>query len=228
MKRNKKKPPFTMIMLLVIVGVAILIYTGKILVDSSTNAHPVISQPMNQNTAADILLVNSENPLSKNYQPENLISLYEQKDRHFQLAKQDIQICEPVFAAMEYMFSAAQNDGVDGYIIASGYRSFDEQSVLYSTSADGIAAKPGESEHETGLAFDVTAMGDVNFALTPQFDWLFQHCGEYGFILRYPENAESITGYSYEPWHYRYVGLPYSKTIMDDGITLEEYLSTYN
>ena len=154
MKQNKKKPPFTITILLVIVGIAILIYTGKILVGSSTNAPSVIFQPMNQNTTTDILLVNSENPLSKNYQPENLISLYEQKDRHFQLARQDIQICESVFAAMEDMFSAAQKDGVDGYIIASGYRSFDEQSVLYSTSADGIAAKPGESEHETGLAVE--------------------------------------------------------------------------
>jgi len=186
-------------------------------------------QPASELTAqcivSDILLINSENPLLEDYQPVGLISLYEQRDRHFQLAKSDIRILSNVFEAMETMFSAAQIEGVDGFIITSGYRSFNEQSALYLTRTDGTAARPGTSEHETGLAFDVTAMGSENFSLTPQFEWLSQNCGEYGFILRYPANAESITGTPYEPWHYRYVGLPHSKTIMDGGITLEEYLA---
>jgi len=159
--------------------------------------------------------------------PLDQVSLYEQVDRHFQLAKSDINVSRLVFEAMEAMFIAAQTDGVDGFIVTSGYRSFDEQSELYSARTDGTAAKPGTSEHETGLAFDVTAMGNEDFALTPQFEWLSRNCGEHGFILRYPEGSAGITGTPYEPWHYRYVGLPHSKTIMDEGITLEEYVIRY-
>lgn len=176
------------------------------------------------NKSIDILLVNAENPLPDDYRSENLINLYNQKHKHFQLAKADIEVCRIVFDAMESMFSAAEKDGVDGFIITSGYRSHDQQKEVFANSPDGIAAQPGTSEHETGLAFDVTAYGNENFELTPQFEWLSKHCSEYGFILRYPKGSESITGYSYEPWHYRYVGTPYAKEIMDAGITLEEYM----
>lgn len=172
----------------------------------------------------DILLVNASHSVPQHYEPVELINLYEQTERHFQLAQIDIELCRTVFDAMESMFSAAMKDGVDGFIIASGYRSFDQQTEIFANTTDGTAARPGTSEHETGLAFDVTAYGNENFELTPQFEWLSKHCAEYGFILRYPKGKEDITGYPYEPWHYRYVGTPYAKEIMDEGITLEEYL----
>ncbi len=172
----------------------------------------------------DILLINRENPLPKDYDPGDLVNLYERKDRHFQLARADIEVCQAVFEAMDAMFAAAQEDGVDAFIITSGYRSPEKQSEVFEGTDDGTAAQPGESEHESGLAFDVTAKGSSNFERTPQFKWLYKHCGEYGFILRYPKGAQEITGYPYESWHYRYVGLPHSKIIMDEGITLEEYL----
>jgi D-alanyl-D-alanine carboxypeptidase len=184
----------------------------------STNA-PHTSKP-----SEDILFVTAENPLPKDFRPENLVNLYDQKYRHFQLAKADIEVCETVFEAMDAMFAAAQKDGVKGFIITSGYRSREEQKEIFSTSTDGTAAKPGESEHETGLAFDVAAMGDENFELTPQFEWLSKHCAEYGFIIRYPKDMEDVTGYPYEPWHYRYVGKAHAANIMDKGITLEQYL----
>ena len=173
----------------------------------------------------DILLVNRQHPLPANYQPQQLVHLYTEENKHFQLSRQDIYLSDHVFRAMEDMFAAAQRDGIEGFIITSGYRSQAEQNEIYSASNDGVAAAPGESEHETGLAFDVTARGNEVFALTPQYAWLFQNCGDYGFILRYPEGKENITGYPYESWHYRYVGLPYAKEIMDAGITLEEYLA---
>ncbi|HBC92320.1 MAG TPA: hypothetical protein DCZ10_05300 [Pelotomaculum sp.] len=172
----------------------------------------------------ELLLVNADNPLPQDYRHENLINLYDQKNKHFQLAKADIEVCEAVYQAMDAMFAAAQKDGVKGFIITSGYRSREEQKEVFSTSADGISAKPGESEHETGLAFDVTAYGNENFELTPQFQWLSKHCAEYGFIIRYPKDKEDVTGVPFEPWHYRYVGTPHAKEIMDEGITLEEYL----
>ena len=173
----------------------------------------------------NILLVNADNPLPINFQPENLVNLFEQENRYFELAKADIKLCESVFQAMNTMFEAAQADGVSGFIITSGYRSRTNQEEIYAESIDGFAAKPGESEHETGLAFDVVAMGDENFALTPQFEWLSVHCATYGFIIRYPEGKENITGISYESWHYRYVGVSVAKEIMQRGITLEEYLN---
>jgi D-alanyl-D-alanine carboxypeptidase len=174
--------------------------------------------------ASGILLVNATHPLPEDYRPGDLVNLYEQKSRHFQLARADIEVCAPVFAAMDEMFTAAQEGGVDGFIVSSGYRSRDEQAEVYKDDAGGTAAKPGESEHETGLAFDVTAKGNKDFDKTPQYRWLREHCWEYGFILRYPEGAQDITGYPYEPWHFRYVGLPHAQTIMANGITLEEYL----
>jgi len=192
--------------------------------EKQTQAQPAEDTAPASNKGIDILLVNASHPVPQHYEPVELINLYDQRGRHFGLANSDIQLCKIVFNAIETMFSAAEKDGVDGFIVTSGYRSFDNQAEVFANSPDGIAAQPGTSEHETGLAFDVTAYGNENFELTPQFEWLSEHCGEYGFILRYPKGKEDITGYSYEPWHYRYVGTPYAKEIMDKGIALEEYL----
>ncbi|MGA8941511.1 MAG: M15 family metallopeptidase [Thermoactinomyces sp.] len=178
---------------------------------------------INCKRAEDILLINPDHPLPKNYRPENLVSLYNQKHKHFQLADTDIKIDKTVFEAMEAMFTAAQNDGLQGFIITSGYRTREEQREIFSNTTDRTAAKPGESEHETGLAFDVAVMGNKNLELTPQFKWLSQHCAEYGFILRYPKGMEDITGYPYEPWHFRYVGKENATIVMGKGITLEQY-----
>ncbi|MDR1272579.1 MAG: D-alanyl-D-alanine carboxypeptidase family protein, partial [Clostridiales Family XIII bacterium] len=147
--------------------------------------------------ASEILLVNTANPLPSDYRPDNLVALYGQQGRHFQLMEADIKICEIVFESMDAMFAAAQEDGVGGFIITSGYRTRDEQMSIWNSTTDGTAAKPGESEHETGLAFDVAAAGNKNFALTPQFEWLSAHCAEYGFIIRYPQGKEDVTGYPY-------------------------------
>jgi D-alanyl-D-alanine carboxypeptidase len=170
---------------------------------------------------SELLLVNANHPLPDDYRPEKLVEL---KSKQFQLMSADIEICETVFMAMERMFSAAQADGVHGFIITSGYRTYAEQAEIFKTSPSGTAALPGCSEHEAGLAFDVGSAAGGNFGSTPQFDWLSEHCAEYGFILRYPPGKESITGISYEPWHYRYVGVPAATEIMENGLTLEEYL----
>lgn len=201
--------------------------TSSSLPINETQALPAENAAPASNKSVDILLINASHPLPKSYKPVELINLYEQKGRHFQLAEGDIELCRTVFNAMESMFSAAMKDGVDGFIITSGYRSFDKQAEVFANSTGGIAARPGTSEHEAGLAFDVTAYGNKDFELTSQFEWLSKHCGEYGFILRYPKGKEDITGYPYEPWHYRYVGTPYAKEIMDEGITLEEYLERH-
>src|SRR5699024_5056985 len=89
--------------------------------------------------------------------------------------------------------------------------------------ADTYSARPGHSEHQTGLAFDLNEISDA-FAGTPEAEWLAEHAHEYGFIIRYPADKEDITGYSYEPWHVRYLGKEIAEKVYESGLCLEEYL----
>lgn len=133
-------------------------------------------------------------------------------------------------AAFDKMQAAAAAEGLNIYI-SSGFRSYDYQSGLYDryvqrsgkAEADRYSARPGHSEHQTGLAFDLNSI-DMTFADTDECAWVNKHCAEYGFIIRYPKGSESITGYMYEPWHLRYLGTENAKKVYDSGLTLEEYL----
>ena len=170
----------------------------------------------------NVLLVNAWHPLPEDYQPAALVNLYEQR-HSFLLASSEIWLEKTAYEAAEAMFHQAEEDGVNGFIITSGYRTRAEQEEIYAQTTDGTAALPGTSEHETGLAFDVTAQRDNGgFEETPQFAWLIENCWDFGFILRYPEEDEEITGIAYEPWHYRYVGVEAARQIRDRGCTLEE------
>ncbi len=139
--------------------------------------------------------------------------------------------------ALNQMLEAAKQQGFD-LVAFSGYRSFEYQTTLYNNyvnrdgqaAADRYSARPGYSEHQTGLAFDIGERGKEDLWLTEEFgetpagQWLFAHAQEYGFILRFPQNKEEITGYMYESWHYRYVGKDIAREIAKQSITLEEYL----
>lgn len=115
--------------------------------------------------------------------------------------------------------------------IISGYRSYETQTRLYNNyvkvygqaEADTFSARPGTSEHQTGLAMDVGWI-DEAYGDTPSGKWLAANCYKYGFIIRYPKGKESITGYVYEPWHIRYLGEENAKKVYESGLTLEEYL----
>jgi len=175
-----------------------------------------------------LLLINADHPLPEDYSV-NLVNLYAQKNRAFQLSASDILIDGQVFEAMNRMFSRAKNDGVKGFIVTSGHRTREKQQRVYDESAPGLAALPGTSEHESGLAFDVTCLRDDGraFERTKQFKWLSENCWDFGFIIRYPEGKEHITGIEYEPWHYRYVGVDAAQSMRDSGQTLEEYLEAW-
>ena len=135
------------------------------------------------------------------------------------------------------MQSAASLDGISLFV-ASGFRDYDYQVDLYNAyvkkdgkeAADTYSARPGYSEHQTGLAADINA-ADSSFEDTPEAIWLDKNCYKYGFIIRFPKGKEAYTGYTYEPWHLRYVGKDIAKKIHDaGGISLEEYYnftSTY-
>lgn len=149
--------------------------------------------------------------------------------------------------ALEQMLAAARDAGYNMYLV-SAYRSHDYQVNLFNrkvneykalgyddqtayNEASQWVAIPGTSEHCTGLAADIVSSTWYNynsdlthdFEDTEHFDWLYEHCAEYGFILRYPKGAEAITGITYEPWHYRFVGIEAAKYIMENHITLEEF-----
>lgn len=136
-------------------------------------------------------------------------------------------------AAFRAMADAAQADGIS-LCSVSAYRSYQRQASVYSrylsqdwqASVDTYSARPGHSEHQTGLALDInTASLKARFEKTPAYAWLTEHCAQYGFILRYPKGKENITGYRFEPWHYRYVGAEIAKACMEQDLTLEEYLA---
>lgn len=131
------------------------------------------------------------------------------------------------------MSNAAKKDGIRVYNV-SGYRSFNTQKYLYNNyvsrdgkaKADTYSARAGTSEHQTGLATDINSVSS-DFETTQAYKWLAKNSYKYGFILRYPKGKEYITGYMYEPWHYRYVGKDVAKVIYTKNITYEEYYATY-
>ena len=132
--------------------------------------------------------------------------------------------------ALNRMFADAKAEKNLDMWVCSGFRSYNVQKNLYNNyvkrdgvkNADRYSARPGYSEHQTGLAFDIN-YADSRFAGTEQAIWLAENAYKYGFILRYPEGKEHITGYKYEPWHYRYIGVENATKIFSSGLTLEEY-----
>lgn len=158
-------------------------------------------------------------------------------NKEFGLPRNYVKSADPeALKAFEEMKADAKKDGLE-INIRSGHRTTETQEMLFNNyvKRDGLekanrySAKPGHSEHESGLTFDitnhdtVTSIGDW-FTETPQAKWLYENAYKYGFILRYPQNKEDITGYKYESWHYRYIGKEHSKNFAMNDLTLEEYL----
>lgn len=133
-------------------------------------------------------------------------------------------------AAFDEMQAAAAAEGITLKII-SGYRSYAQQTKTYGNyvardgkeEADRYSARPGHSEHQTGLAMDINSL-QQSFADTAAGKWLAEHCAEYGFIIRYSADKETETGFMYEPWHIRYLGVEMAKAVTESGLCLEEYL----
>ena len=132
--------------------------------------------------------------------------------------------------ALESLFNAADADGIYLYAV-SGYRSYSYQSSIYNPYS-GYSAPPGASEHQLGLAMDVTAAqygGNLvtEFGYTDEGKWLAENAHKYGFVVRYLEGKEDITGYYYEPWHIRYLGVELATELKEKGLTLEEFYGEY-
>ena len=140
-------------------------------------------------------------------------------------------ILPTVMEAWNAMVAAAKKDGISLWII-SGYRSYETQKAVYNNyvanngqaDADTYSARPGHSEHQTGLAFDINEIS-YSFGDTPAGKWVAENAAQYGFIVRYPQEKQHITGYIYEPWHLRYLGTEMAMAVYNSGLCLEEYLN---
>ena len=157
-----------------------------------------------------ILLVNEYHLLSADYVPEGLVNLYNQR-HSFRLKNSEIYLTRQTYEAMQNMFTAAAKVGMKDYIITNGYHNYQYQQQMYIESDSVSVQRPGASEHQTGLAFDVTIESDNSFENKPQYIWLTSHAHEYGFIQRYPVDKNIFTGVRDEPGHFRYVGVQAAK-----------------
>lgn len=183
-----------------------------------------------------LILVNKKNALTKKSKPEKLSAV-----------QGKIKMDARVNQAMKDMIAAAKADDIS-LIVCSGYRTYDYQETLFNKKkkyyldkkmteeqaileAAKVVAKPGTSEHQTGLAADIVTKSyqalDEGFADTEAYEWLNEHAAEYGFILRYPKADTAITGVIYEPWHYRYVGVEMAKQIKSEKLCFESFLEKH-
>jgi len=137
----------------------------------------------------------------------------------------DMLLNEDALVMLRAMFDSAAGVGFNQFRVTQGYRTHEYQQDLYDRMAGtGLAARPGHSEHQVGLAVDISYHG-VNIGNSRQGQWLMNYSYRYGFILRYPEHKTDITGVPFEPWHYRYVGQPHAYFMTQGDIVLEEYIA---
>jgi len=191
------------------------------------------------------ILVNRTNYLPDGYQPVDLVNMADYCDPAVVTIKgSGIQGERVAVDALMALFRFAHSQGIDVWQVSAGYRTvayqqqlFDDQVYEYRTKndlsrADAISATrltvadPGTSEHHLGLAFDITVPGKY-FKDTRQAQWMAENCWDFGFILRYTEEKQDLTGFLAEPWHFRYVGVEHALIMRDENLCLEEYLAKY-
>lgn len=178
----------------------------------------------------NLTLVNKYNYLNKDYIPNNLENI------NSKYSTSTLKLASPAKDSFEKLAEDAKKENL--YIIAtSAYRSYSYQETLYNRyvqkdgiiKADTYSARPGHSEHQTGLAIDVQnkTLTYTDFYKTNEFIWMQENAHKYGFILRYPKDKTNITGYNYEPWHYRYIGIEHATFIYENNLTFDEYYIMY-
>ena len=183
-------------------------------------------------SSVDVLL-NKYTLVSSSYVPD-LIEMSKQ------YASSGERLRDDAYQAFKDMTTALRDsgtEGITGVYITSGYRSYESQESVYNRYlnnygeeyADTYSARPGSSEHQLGLSFDVTATNKErqSFEETPEYAWLKDNCYKYGFIIRYPKESEAVTGYSFESWHYRYLGVELAIKVHNSGLSYDEYYELY-
>lgn len=249
-RRRVKKGPVIVVVSLVVAGIVggVIWFSSQ----STTTEIPLTPQPTSTvddapseetpTTQYDIttpsstaFVINKQRPLASDYVPANLV--IPNMSMRADISGDEQYVTQTTATALEAMVQAAAADGIE-LVLGSGYRSYDLQETLFSSyeaisgteEANMYSAKAGQSEHQTGLAIDLVGGDyecylDTCFEATPAGQWLKTHAHEYGFILRFMSGKESITGYQYEPWHFRYVGVELATTVTSENVTLEEYFN---
>ena len=179
-------------------------------------------------TATDLtnyneMLVNKYHLLNKDFQANDIVNV----SSTYGYANNSLN--KEAYEAFKQLANDAKKEG-HTIVILSSYRTYEYQEKLWNRDKDDdYVARPGSSEHITGLAIDVSDFNDKNdsFKDTESYTWMVNNAHKYGYILRYPENKENITGYSYEAWHYRYLGIDLATKVYNEGITYDEYYAYY-
>ena len=188
---------------------------------------------------AFLVLVNREKTVDSSYVPENLVNIRASRSDRTE------RMVETAEMALQALYIEMRASGYTDVSVTSGYRTYEKQDYLYrlytenemkehpdwtkeraQKEVDTYSARPGTSEHQTGLCVDMHNLGSasVRFAEKEAYKWLIENCYKFGFILRFPEGKEDITGYGFEPWHYRFVGRYHASEIHRLGMCLEEYI----
>ena len=180
-----------------------------------------------------LFLVNRQHRASANYAPDDLVK--PRVDTRKKSLQERIYMREEAARALENMFTTAFNEAGLKLLAVSGYRSYGSQQVLFNQKAEAVGAstasltvaRPGESEHQLGLTIDVQCPSDLNlnaaFAKTPEGQWVGENAHRFGFIVRYQREWESLTGYKYEPWHLRYLGIAHATAVHWLNVAYEVY-----
>ena len=202
-------------------------------VERVLKSEEIIQEPLDKIVSEGIfdensltVCVNKNRTLSSDYKPEDLVL----PNVRTMNSKNSLYMREEAARALEDLFNAAEEEGLYLYAV-SGYRSYRTQKSIYNPYS-GYSAPPGASEHQLGLAMDITLAEYggklyVKFGQSEEGVWVKENAHKYGFIIRYLEGKEDITGYNYEPWHLRYLGINLATELYERGITLEEYYGEY-
>lgn len=207
---------------------------------SDLSAYEEYMNPTDRN--AYLILVNNNNTIDETFLPDDLTDLVDTRKDGRNVQKMRLYAAK----ALEALYIEMRANGYKDVSVTSAYRSYAYQKSLFNTYTNNemaknpsltlaqaqaitatYSARPGTSEHQTGLCCDMhnLSSADVAFAKKEAYTWLRDNAWKFGFILRFPEGKEDITGISFEPWHYRYVGRYHAKAIYDSGLCLEEYLN---
>ena len=204
------------ISLLIIIIAYLLLTKDKTVIDQQE-----ISLEQESIYRGDLVLINRESGLQEH--PTNLTAIPQNIASNVSVDSEHL-IQEHVLAPLWEMFTAAENDGILHFTINSAYRSGLLQQQLYEENGADYALPAGYSEHQTGLSLDIGSKKGTMHSVN-EGKWLAENAARFGFILRYPENKTDITGIAFEPWHFRYVGLPHSMMMAKKDFVFEEYVN---
>lgn len=173
----------------------------------------------------NLVLVNSKHPIHPEGIRSDVVYVADEEDllQGYGIMDQTLMLSREVTAKFQKMVEAAGKEGVRYFLMSSGYRDFEKQDELYRQKGSDYALPAGYSEHNLGLSLDIgSSLAPMSEA--PEGAWLEKNAWKYGFILRYPKDKVKVTGIQYEPWHFRYVGMPHSAVMYKNQMVLEEYL----